>query len=113
MQVNMNVPRVPEGAILYDVSSNASQVLAHAGHPRGNVSSGALRNNLRDVLVEDLNYSFNQQSVYSKPTTRANNLAEARTLHLHGINNPSRTRDLSWITIRGACNYAAAEITYM
>ena len=65
---------------------NAHDVLANnAGHRRGNVSSDTLRNNL----------------------------AEVRAFHRHGNNNTSRTRDLSWITIPGACNYAAAEITYI
>jgi hypothetical protein len=109
----MAVPLNTTCAILYDVHEDASDILAQNNHPRRVVVTATLRKNVRTVLKRDLNYRFDQFSVYSKTTSKAQCLVEVTALHLTGNNDPRPTRNLSWIKIPGTCRYAAAEITFV
>mmetsp|Transcript_14751 Transcript_14751/g.20279 ORF Transcript_14751/g.20279 Transcript_14751/m.20279 type:complete len:113 (+) Transcript_14751:82-420(+) len=102
-------------AILYDVFDDAQNVLIDANHPRGNVSSHTLRNNLRRVIIEDFYYSFTQYSVYSKDgQTLPQCVAEARAIKRMGppAHAANGRRNLNWLLLHNPrpASIACAEI---
>lgn len=91
-------------AILYDVREDAQDILTdrQPPHPRGNVTSAALRKNLRQVITQDFNYAFSQYSVYSKEgLTLEQCVAEARAISRMGPPTFPATsrRNLSWLRL--------------